>query len=49
MGEAANGNEALARYQELRPDVTTLDITMPEKDGLPRCARSSPATPTPRS
>lgn len=34
IGEAANGNEALARYQELRPDVMTLDITMPEKDGL---------------
>ena len=24
----------MARYQELRPEVTTLDITMPEKDGL---------------
>ncbi len=34
IGEAANGNEALQRYQELRPDVMTLDITMPEKDGL---------------
>ena len=34
VGEAANGNEAVARYTELRPDVTTLDITMPEKDGL---------------
>src|SRR3954451_6606391 len=34
VGEAANGVEALSQYQELRPDVTTLDITMPEKDGL---------------
>ncbi len=34
IGEAADGNQALARYQELRPDLTTLDITMPEKDGL---------------
>jgi two-component system, chemotaxis family, chemotaxis protein CheY len=34
VGEAANGNEAVARFTELRPDVTTLDITMPEKDGL---------------
>ena len=34
VGEAGNGNEALTRFQELRPDVTTLDITMPEKDGL---------------
>jgi two-component system chemotaxis response regulator CheY len=34
VGEAGNGNEAIQRYQELRPEVTTLDITMPEKDGL---------------
>ena len=34
VGEAGNGNEAVARYQELRPEVTTLDITMPDKDGL---------------
>ena len=34
VGEASNGVEALDRFQELRPDVTTLDITMPEKDGL---------------
>jgi two-component system chemotaxis response regulator CheY len=34
VGEAANGLEAVERYREVRPDVTTLDITMPEKDGL---------------
>jgi two-component system chemotaxis response regulator CheY len=34
VGEAANGVEAVAQYQTLKPDVTTLDITMPEKDGL---------------
>jgi two-component system chemotaxis response regulator CheY len=34
VGEAGNGVEALARFQELKPDLTTLDITMPEKDGL---------------
>ena len=34
VGEAGNGAEAVQRYQELRPDVMTLDITMPEKDGL---------------
>jgi two-component system, chemotaxis family, chemotaxis protein CheY len=34
IGEACNGQEAVDRYQELTPDVTTLDITMPEKDGL---------------
>jgi two-component system, chemotaxis family, chemotaxis protein CheY len=34
VGEAGNGIEAVSRFQELRPDVMTLDITMPEKDGL---------------
>jgi two-component system chemotaxis response regulator CheY len=34
IGEAANGAEAVARYQELQPELTTLDITMPEMDGL---------------
>jgi two-component system, chemotaxis family, chemotaxis protein CheY len=34
IGEAGNGTEAVARFQELRPEVMTLDITMPEKDGL---------------
>ena len=34
VGEAGNGLEAVAQYQSLKPEVTTLDITMPEKDGL---------------
>jgi two-component system, chemotaxis family, chemotaxis protein CheY len=34
VGEAGNGLEAIARFQELKPEVTTLDITMPEKDGI---------------
>ena len=34
VGEAANGQEGVDKYQSLRPDLTTLDITMPEKDGL---------------
>ena len=36
IGEAGNGTEAIARFQELHPELTTLDITMPEKDGLSR-------------
>lgn len=34
IGEAANGTEATLRYQELKPDVVTMDITMPEMDGI---------------
>ena len=34
VGEAGNGQEAVDRFQELKPDLMTLDITMPEKDGL---------------
>lgn len=34
VGEAENGRIALQKYQELRPDLTTMDITMPEMDGI---------------
>ncbi|MCL6631988.1 MAG: response regulator [Alicyclobacillus herbarius] len=34
VGEATNGHEAVEKYQELRPDLVTLDITMPELDGI---------------
>ncbi|WP_027963198.1 response regulator [Halalkalibacillus halophilus] len=33
-GEAENGQEAVEQYNELKPDLVTLDITMPEKDGI---------------
>ena len=33
-GEAANGQEAIDKYIELRPDLVLLDITMPEMDGI---------------
>ena len=34
VGEAANGLEALEKYKELRPDLTTMDIVMPFKSGI---------------
>jgi two-component system chemotaxis response regulator CheY len=46
VGEAGNGIEAVQRYQELRPDVMTLDITMPEKDGLSALAEIISADPS---
>lgn len=34
VGEAENGKIAVEKYKELKPDLVTLDITMPEMDGL---------------
>ncbi|WP_035299444.1 response regulator [Brevibacillus thermoruber] len=33
-GEAANGMEAIAKYKELKPDIVTMDISMPEMQGI---------------
>ena len=33
-GEAGNGREALEKYKELKPDAVTMDIIMPEVDGI---------------
>ena len=34
VGEAADGMQAVEKYNELRPDLVTMDITMPEMDGI---------------
>lgn len=34
VGEAADGAQALEKYQETNPDLVTMDITMPEMDGI---------------
>ena len=34
VGEAQNGVEAVKLYQDLKPDLVTMDITMPEMDGI---------------
>ncbi len=34
VGEAANGREAVERFVELSPDLITMDIVMPELDGI---------------
>lgn len=34
VGEAGNGEEGCILYKQLKPDVVTMDITMPKMDGL---------------
>ncbi len=34
VGEARDGNEAIELYDNLKPDLVTMDITMRGKDGL---------------
>jgi two-component system chemotaxis response regulator CheY len=33
-GEAENGMVAVSKYKELKPDIVTMDITMPDMSGL---------------
>ncbi|NRY44716.1 chemotaxis response regulator CheB [Clostridium beijerinckii] len=34
IGDAENGIEAIDKYKMLSPDIVTMDITMPEMDGI---------------
>jgi two-component system chemotaxis response regulator CheY len=34
VGEASTGEEAVHTYKMLKPDIVTMDITMPDKDGI---------------
>lgn len=34
VGEAENGVEAVEKYADLNPDLVTMDIVMPEMDGI---------------
>ena len=43
LGEARNGEEAVKRIRELRPDLVLLDVQMPGMDGLAVVAALQPA------
>jgi two-component system chemotaxis response regulator CheY len=34
IGEAENGADGVMKFKDLKPDITTMDITMPVMDGL---------------
>jgi two-component system chemotaxis response regulator CheY len=34
IGEAESGAQAVQRYQELKPDLVTMDIVMPDMSGI---------------
>jgi two-component system chemotaxis response regulator CheY len=46
VGEAANGLQAVEQYAALKPDVCTMDITMPEMDGIAALKGILAADPT---
>jgi len=48
VGEADNGEEAIARYRQLQPDLVTMDITMPKMDGITAVKRIVESDPTAR-
>jgi len=48
VGQAANGEQALAQVAALQPDVVLMDITMPQMDGLQATQKIVAAFPTTR-
>ena len=47
IGDAANGQEAIDKAAELKPDVITMDIEMPVMDGISATKKIMATTPTP--
>ena len=46
VAEAGNGEEALSRCGELRPDVVLLDVRMPRRSGVDACRAIKEAVPS---
>jgi two-component system chemotaxis response regulator CheY len=48
VGEAENGAVAVEKYSELKPDLVTMDITMPEMDGIEALKKIKQSDPSAR-
>ncbi|MHB8780818.1 MAG: response regulator [Candidatus Geothermincolia bacterium] len=48
VGEAENGRDAVDEYERLKPDLVTMDIVMPEVDGIEAVKRILEADPEAR-
>ena len=46
VGEAENGQKAVEKYTELKPDLVLMDITMPEMDGIQALKKIKSADPS---
>lgn len=46
VGEAEDGQVAVDKYMELRPDLVTMDITMPRMDGITAIKKIIEADPS---
>jgi two-component system chemotaxis response regulator CheY len=46
VGEAENGKQAIEMCNQLQPDLITMDITMPEMNGLEALKEIKQSTPT---
>ncbi|HEY4735327.1 MAG: response regulator [Gemmatimonadaceae bacterium] len=48
VGEAENGKQAVEKYQQLKPDLVTMDIIMPEMGGIEAVKQITQADPAAR-